>query len=461
MFTVDELLNSTKARLISAYKDRRIKGICLDSRTIKEGEAFIAIKGVNFDGHDFINEAIKKKASCIIRASQGKGEAALYSRRTNRNVVVVEAKDTVKALGDIAKFHRQRFDIPVIAITGSNGKTTTKDMVAWVLSHKFEVLKNIGTKNNQIGLPQTLLGLNSSHDFAVLEVGTNHFGEVGYLAQICLANIGIITNIGHSHLEYFKNLKGVLSEKYTLIKHLKNPYIAMLNSDDLLLRKKVLKKSKQPFILGFGIKNRSDFYVTNVRVLKDRIEFIIKQKYKFTLWTLGYYNIYNALVAIALGRIVGMDYKDISDRLATFTFPQGRLNFIELNNIRFIDDSYNSNPLSLRQALETLDALRVKGRKIFVMGDMLELGKGSESFHRQGGCHASRVCDVFISVGKLSRSAAKEAGLRGLNAKNIFSCESIAEAREVLFKKISLNPQDIVLVKGSRAMKMEGIFKTS
>jgi UDP-N-acetylmuramoyl-tripeptide--D-alanyl-D-alanine ligase len=454
MLEVNELLRATKGRLLSGKRESGVKGISIDSRTIRRGDAFIAIKGDNFDGHDFIKEAIRKGARAVVVRSQG--QAVIKSPA---KIAFIEVKDTVKALGDIARFQRKRFALPVIAVTGSNGKTTSKDMIAWVLSGKFKVLKNAGTKNNHIGLPQTLLELNDSCDIAVVEIGTNHFGEVAYLAGICLPNIGVITNIGPSHLEYLRDLKGVLREKYTLIEHLKDPRIALINSDDVLLKGKLAKKTAAGVIFGFGIKKRSDFFATDIRLIKGKIGFSIKQKYKFTLRTLGYYNIYNALAAIALGRIFGMEYKDISRRLADFIFSQGRLNFVEFNKIKFIDDTYNSNPLSLRQALETLDNFRAGGRKIFVMGDMLELGKASEAFHRQGGQLAAGVCDVFITVGELSKFAAQAARVAGLASKNIFTCDSVPQARDILFNKISPGPDDIVLVKGSRSMKMEEILR--
>lgn len=452
MFEVNELLKATGGRLIRGKKNIRVKSISIDSRTISRGEAFIAIRGNNFDGHDFIGGAIRKGASCVIHEPRTTDHGL-------RNIVFIEVKDTIKALGAIARFQRKRFNIPFIAVTGTNGKTTAKEMIAWVLSKKFKVLKNEGTKNNQIGLPLTLLNLDSSYDVAVLELGTNHFGEIGYLAKIAHPNIGIITNIGPAHLKHLKNLKGVFKEKYTLLKYLKSPHIAILNADDRLLRGRLIRKNKRSVILGFGIKHRSDFSATGIKIINERIEFTANQKYKFTLNTLGYYNIYNTLTAIAVVRILGIGYKDIKEALSTFDFPDSRLKFIELNNIKFIDDTYNSNPLSLKQALDVLDGLRAKGRKIFVMGDMLELGRHTKSFHRRVGYQVAKVCDSFITVGRLSNFAAEAARESGFDSMDIFNCQTTLEARDILFNKVSPNQDDIVLVKGSRLMRMEEIFK--
>jgi len=452
MFKVNELLRATRGRLISGKTSTVVKGISIDSRTIKPQEAFIAIKGPNFDGHNFVEEAIKRGAKAVIFQRQG-------SRVKGKEVAFIEVKDTIRALGDIAKFQRQKFDIPVIAVTGSNGKTTTKEIITWVLSKEFNVLKNVGTKNNQIGLPLALLNLDRYHDVVVLEVGTNHFGEVDYLAKICQPNIGIIINIGSSHLEYFVNLKGVFREKSALLKHLKSPHIAILNADDSLLKRQILIKNKKPFILGFGIKSRSDFFATDIEILNSRIKFLVNQKYRVTLKTLGYFNIYNALAALTVAYLLGMEYRDIASRLSTFNFPQNRLEFLELNNIKFINDTYNSNPVSLKQAIDALGNFQINGRKIFVMGDMLELGNREKLFHRQAGRNAARICDVFITVGELSKFAAEAARASGFNTKNIFTCTSNLEAQDILFKKVSVGPDDIVLVKGSRAMRMEEILK--
>ena len=452
MFKVDELLRATKGRLISGNADTVLKGISIDSRSIGKQEAFIALKGNNFDGHDFITRAIKKGASCILCQR-------LSIRFPSKEIAFIKVKDTTKALGDIARFQRKKFDIPVIAVTGSNGKTTTKEMVAWVMSWKFKVLKNIGTKNNHIGLPLTLLNLDSSYDFAVLELGTNHFGEVSYLAKICLPNIGIITNIGPAHLEYFKNLQGVFKEKYTLLKHLHFPHVAILNADDSLLKREILRVKNKGIVFGIGIKNGSDFFASKINNLSGRLEFLVNEKYKFTLNTLGYYNIHNAFVVIALARLFGMEYKDIARRLAAFDFPQGRLKLIKLNKIHFIDDTYNANPVSLEQALEVLGNFRIKGRKIIVMGDMLELGEEKELFHYKAGQEAARICDIFIGVGKLSKLAADAAKTQGFDVSNIFRCKDSLEARDILFNKISPGKDDVVLVKGSRLMRMEEVFK--
>lgn len=452
MFTLEELLEATGGKLIRGKKDIPIKGLSIDSRTIKSQEAFIAIKGDNFDGHDFIPEAIKKGASCIIKSSASKLPPLGQH-------ILIEVKDTLLALGDIARFKRKKFDLPVIVVTGSNGKTTTKEMIAEVLAARYRVLKNPGTKNNQIGLPMALLNLDAGYDMAVLEVGTNHFGEVDYLSRICLPNIGIITNIGLSHLEYLDDLKGVFREKRALLNNLKRPAIAILNADDKLLSKEACSKKKELIALTFGIRQRSDFLASDIKFKAERTEFLLKKKHRFTLKTSGAHNVYNALIAIAVGRIFGLSYAKIASRLSAFTFPEGRFNLKTAKGIRFIDDTYNSNPSSLEQALMAFGSLKIKGRKIFVMGDMFELGRGGGAFHRRAAKTVAKICDIFVATGKLSQITAEALVSRGFAAENIFTCATAREARDILFKRISPCKNDIILVKGSRLMKMEGVLK--
>ncbi|OGX15409.1 MAG: hypothetical protein A2166_04760 [Omnitrophica WOR_2 bacterium RBG_13_41_10] len=463
MFKVNELVEAAKGRLCGGEKQTSVAGISIDSRTIKAGEAFLAIKGENFDGHDFIAEAVNRKASCLVVSERSRIK---YLKNKLNRLSIIEVKDTIKALGDIAGYQRRKFNIPVIAVTGSNGKTTTKEMISWVLAKRYKVLKNEGTKNNQIGLPMALLNLKSHHQIAVLEIGTNHFGEVGILSKICSPNIGIITNIGSSHLEFLRNLKGVFREKYALIENLIQPHIAILNADDNLLMKILNQKKTKQFFMGFGIKERCDFTASKVQFnwqakkwSMPRANFSLNDKKIFYLKTLGLHNIYNALAAITTARIFGMGYGEIARGLASFEFLKMRLKFREFNKIKFIDDSYNSNPVSLRCTLEVLKNIKTEGRKIFVMGDMYELGKNQALFHCQAGRLAAGICNTLITVGESSLLAAQAAKKLGFKKSNIYTCESSSDAKNILFTKISLKKDDVVLVKGSRLMKMEKIFQ--
>lgn len=451
MFKVDEIIKATKGILIQGSFQGSLAGISTDSRGLKAKEAFLALRGENFDGHDFIVSAIKSKASCLIVEK----DPQVFIPTA---VAVIRVKDTTVALGDIARFQRQKINLPVIAVTGSNGKTTTKEMIAWVLSAQGLVLKNEGTKNNQIGLPQTLIQLSKRDNFAVVEIGTNHFGEVDYLAKIASPNIGIITNIGPSHLEFLEDLKGVAKEKTALLDNLATPAIALLNADDRSLKGLIQRKIKGRHIFSYGINEKSDFCASGIKLKNGKVQFKVNSKFNFELSTLGDYNIYNALCAIAVGRIFGLSYHKIRARLAAFKFPKGRLNLVEFKGLRFIDDTYNSNPFSLNAALAALGAVDCKGRKILIMADMLELGKQKELLHRQIAWSITNTCDLLIAVGSLARITACAARENGLAAKHIFCCDNALQARDILFKKISVQEEDLILVKGSRLMKMEKVL---
>jgi UDP-N-acetylmuramoyl-tripeptide--D-alanyl-D-alanine ligase len=453
VFRVDEIVKATKGQLIQGSLLGKVAGISCDSRSLKAQEAFLALRGENFDGHNFIAAALKLKVSCLIVENN-------LRFMIPEAVTVIKVKDTVLALGDIARFQRQKMNLPVIAVTGSNGKTTTKEMIAWVLSPNAQVLKNEGTKNNQIGLPQTLIQLTKKDSFAVVEIGTNHFGEVDYLAKIARPNIGVITNIGPSHLEFFKDLKGVAKEKTTLLDNLAKPALALLNADDKSLKGLIRREIKGLQVLSYSIKEKSDFRASGIKLRGAKVEFKVNSKFNFELSSLGKYNIYNALGAIAVGRIFGLSYVQMRARLARFKFPKGRLNLIERKELRFIDDTYNSNPLSLSSALSALGAMDCKGRKILIMGDMLELGKQKELLHRQIAWSITNTCDLLITVGSLARITARAARENGLKAKYIFCCANALAARDLLLKKIFPKADDLILIKGSRSMKMEEVLGT-
>lgn len=452
MLKVNEIIKATSGNLLQGRLTDKLGGISTDSRTSKPQEAFLALQGKNFDGHDFITEALKAKVVCLIVEKE---PLCLIPKE----IAMIRVKDTTLALGDIAGFQRQKFNLPVIAVTGSNGKTTTKEMIAHVLSGNAQVLKNAGTRNNAIGLPQTLIQLTEKDNFAVVEIGTNHFGEIDYLARIAQPNIGLITNIASSHLEFLKDLNGVLEEKSTLLNNLQKPAIAVLCADDKLLKRIIVQKNKGKYVFSYGIDERSDFCASAIRLKDARVEFKVNRKFDFELSTLGYYNIYNALGAIAVGRLLGLGYPEIAARLSSFKFPRGRLTLTECRGLKFIDDTYNSNPLSFKAALRALGAVKCKGKKILIMGDMLELGKQKELLHRQIAWSITNTCDVLVAVGSLARLSAEVVGESGFDKKNIFCCDNSQEARDLLFKKILPSRSDLILVKGSRSMKMEEVLE--
>lgn len=447
--SIKEILEATGGELVRGNPDDYIAGVSIDSRTLKKGDIFICIKGERFDGHDFIPPAIKNGAAAIIFCRAKELTAA---GKIPRNCIAV--KNTITALSNLACYHRKRFSIPVIGITGSNGKTTTKEMLACLLSTSYAVLKNEGTQNNIIGLSLTLLRLNASHKIAVLELGTNHSGEIKELCRICAPSAGLITNIGPAHLEFLGDEKGVLKEKWELIEDLRFPRIGILNADDGLLRDKLSGNTDALFT--FGVKNKADFMARRILSKDRKTRFFIKN-YPIELKTLSKVNVYNALAAYALARIFGIDARDIMSKFSQFEFPKSRFQLKRINGFTVIDDAYNANPASFYNAIDAFNNLRARGRKIAVIGDMLELGKKSERAHRQiGRALGESAVSMLIGVGRLSHIACDAARTGGLNSKVIYKCRTTGEARGIVSGL--LRKGDVVLLKGSRAMRLEEIF---
>jgi len=401
MFTVRDTIVSTKGRILSGNEQDMLTGVSTDTRRMKGGELFVAIKGERFNGHNFILDAVSRGAGGVLVQED------CITNKANFKVPdtsFISVSDSIKALGDIAHFHRSRFDVPVIGITGSNGKTTTKEMVAAILSKKFNVLKNFGTENNRIGVPLTLMRLRSEHSIAVLEMGTNHLGEIRRLSGIARPTIAVITNIGPSHLEYLKDTDTVLKSKLEILEHMDKKGKLIINGDDESLKN--LKTDLKA--IRFGLGKYCDFYADKVDIQPDGITFKLNGKEDINLAVVGRHNVYNALSAIAATCDFGVSLDQIKDALKEFRVPNMRMEVKRLGDIKIINDSYNSNPLSMRQAIESLRDMTTKGRKILVAGDMLELGNLSGRFHHLVGRQAAESgIDLIVAVGKLSEYVAK------------------------------------------------------
>lgn len=450
---ISEITKATNGVLFREGRVKIIRNICIDTRKIKRGDLFLAIKGDKFDGHDFVVEAVKKGASGIV-ISQSRLKPQLLSSLPNDQATIISVVDTTIALGDIASYYRRKFSIPVIAITGSNGKTTTKEMLADILSSKYEILKNEGTENNHIGVPLTLLRLNRKHKAAIIEMGMNHLGEIRRLTGIASPNIGIITNIGPSHLQFLKNLETILQSKCELLENFTKKDLAVLNGDDGLLAQTGQFSARKVL---FGIYNHSDFTASRIRYKKDGSNFLVNSKYNFELSVPGQHNIYNALAGITVARELGLSYQRIAKALKAFKPPQRRLNIKNLKGIHLIDDCYNSNPVSMRCAISTLTNYALNRRKIVVSGDMLELGPFSPKFHKDiGRLIAKSGIDYLITVGVLSKHMSGAAVKEGMSRAQVLHFNRSLDAVKTL--KSIIQPRDVVLIKGSRAMKMEEII---
>lgn len=449
MFDIKDLLKATRGELTAMGSLKRFTSVSIDTRTMTPGAIFIAIVGKKFDGHDFIGEAISRGAKAVVYADPDKAKSSV-----GEGVAYVKVGDTTQALGAVARFHRRRFDIPIIAVTGSSGKTTTKEMIAWVLSVKYNVHKNKGTFNNLIGVPLTLLEIHSKHDVCIIEMGTNRVGEIRQLAQIAEPNIGVITNIGPAHLEFLGSLKGVYKEKIELIKQLAAPGIAILNKGDIYLGKLSRIRSK-PFFF-FGLNQECDFKATEITYKHQSIAFLFNGVHEVEVRHCALHNVANALSAIGCGLLFGLDINAVKEKMRTFDSPDMRLKEIQLKKCIVFDDSYNSNPQSLKQAIDVLCRQMAGGRRILVMGDMLELGKKSDEFHAYFGHYVSKKSvDILITMGHFSKAAAESAKKGGMSATCVFHFEDILSVIEFLHANIKEG--DILLIKGSRSMQMEKI----
>ncbi len=411
---------------------------------MQPGDCFVALRGKRYDGHDFVSEVARKGAKAVFIEK----EMPLPSPQ----VTAVVVPDTLAALGAIAAFNRKRFSIPVVAVTGSNGKTTTKEMIAHLLSAKGPVLKNEGTKNNRIGVPLTLLSLEERHRFAVVELGMSEPGEIGILSRMVSPSVGVITNIGPAHLTLLGSLDAVFQCKMELLEGLQDGGTLVVNKADPYLSR-VREPRRKVLFFGKG----TLFDATDVHQKGDELFFRFNGHLEGSLSLLGEQNVENGLAATAVASLFGIDPSESLTRLRVFQGVGGRMKPRQIGEIAFIDDTYNANPESTRRALESFERIQADGKKIFVFGNMLELGETSRLYHEKIGERvAASPISLFITVGTEARYAHEAAKRLGMNGERIAHFETSGEAGRFLVGKAQKG--DRILVKGSRGMKMEEVF---
>ena len=451
-WTVSDILQATAGRLVCGNMGDRFQGISTDSRTIKTGDLFVAIAGENHDGHKFLHEVFQKGALGVLVAEDYISKQSSVPRQEE---IWIAVPDTLRALGDIAAFICRQSNVSVVAITGTNGKTTTKEMTAAVLGQSFEVLKTPGNFNNLIGLPLTLFGLRDSHEWAVLELGMNHPGEIRRLAEITDPEIGVITNVEPGHLEGVKDIDGVMEAKGELLEELRQDSAAVLNIDDQRVCK--LAERFGGRVVTFGIQSSAEVSGTPVSQTRSGSIFDLSwydESVRVHLNILGKGAIYNALAAAAVGYRVGLSIDEVKKGLESAVSLPGRMEITTLpSGIQLINDTYNANPGSVAVAIETLCSLKGSGRGILVIGDMMELGQHSQKAHKQIGTLAARAgLAALYATGDFAETVAEGAAGAGMDLGKIFigTKEQIVEA----IKEHS-GPGDCILVKGSRLMAME------
>ena len=444
--TISDVLRVCNGKMIRGNEELELGDFSKDTRTIKKGEVYLGIKGENFDGNKYFKEAINKGAIACILDNIREDEIQNYD-----NIILVN--DTIKALQEIAKYKRSLYDIPVVAVTGSVGKTSTKDIIYSVLSTKYNVLKTEGNNNNHIGLPLTILKL-KDHDAMVVEMGMNHFGEISLLSNIAKPTIAVITNIGTSHIGILGSRENILKAKLEILDGMNKNDLIIVNNDNDLLHKWQKENCTKYNIQTYGIENESDYHAYDINIEENVSTYFVNGK-KITLNLPGKVFIYNSLCAVAVGEKLDINLDMIISGLKNVTLTKRRMEIIEKDNIKIINDAYNSSYDSLKASIEYLR--KVKGnRKIAVLGDMLELGNYSKELHEKvSNVLYENKIDILITVGKYSNYMANKAIELGL--KDVYKCMNNQEAIDKV--KNLMKGGDVILIKASNSMKFDEIVK--
>ena len=456
VWTAKRICDATGGEIACGPTHRIFTGVSIDSRTIGSDDLFVAIHGTNHDGHQFIPAVMEKGVRGIVL---NKANTADIHHVIEKDILCIAVDDTTKALGDLGAYQRKESGVTLVAITGSNGKTSTRAMTAAVLSERYNTLSTKGNFNNEIGLPLTLLRLSDDHQWAVVELGMNAPGEIARLSKMATPDIGIITNVAEAHLKGLGSIENVATAKAELLDYLSPEKTAILNADDPLFSE--LKRHCTCRIVTFGISEKSDIRAESVAMDHGHVRFTLiidGQMLPVRLNTAGKFMVSNALAAAAAGLIAGLTPEEIRTGLESFNPVYGRMMVQESpRGIHVIDDTYNANPNSMMAAISTLIDLKGTDRGVFVAGDMLELGVLSDDLHRKIGAFAAQKgVDIIFSVGEKARLIADEAIRNKFDENSVFT-GSKKEIIESLSK--NLKKGDWVLVKGSRSMAMEEIVK--
>jgi len=448
--TFEEILSAVSGDIYLHNKNCVYNSINIDTRTMNENSIYIAVKGDNFNGNEFALLASEKGASlCIV-------EEILFKKdelSCTTSIIIVE--DTKKALMNLAMYYRSKLKVKVIGITGSTGKTSTKDLVAAALSKAFKVFKTQGNFNNEIGLPLMLFKIDNSYDVAILEMGMSNFGEIHRLAEVAKPDMAIITNIGTSHMENLKSRENILKAKMEITDFFTKDNVLLINGDNDLLSK---LQSKNYNLVKVSIDSKSDYYTENIILSEKSISFKVYEKKSeeeglFNIEVPGIHNVSNALLAIACGRILNIDYETLEESIKALEKTSMRLDITLWKRFRIIDDSYNASPDSMKAAINVLMNLK-GGKKVAILGTMMELGENSYNAHKEVGSYARKHgVQLLITIGEYNKAYSEGFGNSQCNRAFL----TVEEAWEYISKTIG-NNEDI-LVKASRSMKFETIVK--
>lgn len=447
IMAIDELVEAVGGKLYIRGKAEKFSGVSIDTRQIVKNNLFIAVKGERFNGNEFVKIACEKGASvCIVDEIRFEASDVLETS-------VIMVKDTRIALKELAKHYRSKLNIKVVGVTGSTGKTTTKDLIAAALSHKYNVFKTKGNFNNEVGLPLMIFNLDKTYDIAVLEMGMSNLGEIHHLADIARPDISVITNIGISHIENLKTRENILKAKLEITDYFNSNNTLIINSENDLLKTFSTEKFK---VKRIGYNEDLDYFAKNIELTENKIAYDLYQNNKLinnkvSIDVVGKHNVLNSMLAIAVARELNLDYEDIVKGFSNLEATSMRLDILKIRDMTIIDDSYNASPDSMKAALDVMD--NIKGtRKLAVLGTMRELGEESYDCHVEVGEYAStKGIDLLVAAGEYT-----EAYKKGFNDDhNFYGFESNEEIAEFLLKELKVN--DVVLIKASRSMKFETI----
>ncbi len=448
--TLQEMAAAMDGRVLGSIKAPTVSRVSTDSRSNVRDSLFFAITGPQFDGHAFVAQAIDKGAAAAVVSDPSAIAPALQNSGR-----LIQVTDTVRALGKLAAWYRRQFAAQVIAVVGSNGKTSTKDMIHTVLSAKRPGQAAKASFNNSVGVPLTLLSVEPADEYVVVEIGTNHPGEVAALGAIAQPDMAVVTSIGEEHLEFFGDLEGVAREEFSILTAMgSRSFIAV---SDQAAPFAPHGETQGHTILEYGLGKGADVRAELLPPHRNEQRFTVNGRFDYRLPLLGRHNVINAMAAIVIGTRFRMTHDEIATALANVQPPPMRMALRKIGAITVINDAYNANPASMRAAFDTLDQMETTGRKVLVLGDMRELGKDSPKYHQAIGRDAGRsTANVIIAVGALAREVADGATTIAETSKRIYAYPTI-EALETKIQTL-LEPGDLVLFKASRGVRLERIM---